>query len=124
MENQSRTPHSGAKRRRLTKTERASHLVAWKRSGQSARVYAATHGLRAANLYAWSHKYGATGPNSLQPGPSPFVPVRISPVGSANSTAPRIVLKVPGLECVIEGAGSAEAFAALAGALKREVFDV
>ena len=124
MENQSSTPHGGAKRRRLTKTERASHLAAWKRSGQSARIYAAAHGLRSANLYAWSHKYGVTGTNSAQAGPSPFVPVRISPVDSANSTAPRIVLKVPGLECVIEGAGTAEAFAALVGALRREVFDV
>ena len=124
MKNQTPPPPSVAKRRRLSKSERAVHLAAWKRSGESARVYAAAHGLRAANLYAWSHKSGASSTNASQAQRSPFVPVRIGPVSSTGRGEPRITLRTEGLECLIEGAESAEAFALLAGALKRELFDV
>lgn len=121
METTNPTPPGGAKRLRLTESERREHLIAWQRSGRSARDYAAEHGLRAANLYAWSKKKRA-GPRERASGSS-FVPVRIAPEGFSGM-GPRVTLKAGGLECVIEGAGAPEAFAALAAALKREVFDV
>jgi transposase-like protein len=121
METTNPTPPGGAKRRRLTENERGEHLIAWKRSGRSARDYAAEHGLRAANLYAWSKKKRAGRPE--RESGSSFVPVRIA-LGGVSGTEPRVTLKTGGLECVIEGADAPEAFAALAGALKREVFDV
>jgi len=111
----------GAKRLQLTENERKEHLIAWKRSGRSARDYAAEHGLRAANLYAWSSKERK---GQLEPAcGSSFVPVRIAP-GSFAGTGPRVTLKARSFECVIEGAESPEALAALAAALRREVFDV
>lgn len=121
METTNPTPPGGAKRHRLTDSERREHLTAWKRSGRSARDYAAEHGLRAANLYAWSKKERAGGRERAPD--SSFVPVRIAP-GTFSGTEPRVTLKTGGLECTIEGAGGPEAFAALAAALKREVLDV
>lgn len=120
MDTDNTTPAAGAKRLRVTKTEREEHVAAWKHSGLSAADYAQSHGLRAANLYAWSVKHG--GRAGARPS---FVPVHISPGGgTVHGTGPRVVLRLGGLECVIEGAGNAEAFGSLAGALKREVFDV
>lgn len=37
---------------------------------------------------------------------------------------PRVILRTGMLECVIEGTGDGDALASLAGALRREVFDV
>lgn len=85
----------------------------------SAAEYAEAHGVRLGNLYAWRRNCAESARSS-----SPFVPVRISQGERACTAGLRIVLRTPGLECVIEGAGNAQAFAALAGALKREVFDV
>jgi len=121
METTNPTPTGGAKRLRLTKRERIEHLSAWKRSGQSARDYAAAHGLRAANLYTWSKKQRSDrrGPTSG----SSFVPVRIA-ADSFSSMGLRVTLKARGLECMIEGADGPEALATLVAALKREVFDV
>ncbi|HKK17521.1 MAG TPA: transposase [Opitutales bacterium] len=121
METTNPNPPSGAKRRRLTESERREHLSAWKRSGRSARDYASEHGLRAANLYAWSKKERSGGRERVTD--SSFVPVRIAP-GTIFGAEPRVTLKARDLEYVIEGAGSPEAFAALAAALKREVLDV
>jgi hypothetical protein len=109
----------GAKRLSSTQAQRAGHIAAWESSGMSAAEYAEAHGVRLGNLYAWRRKCTESAPSA-----SPFVPVRISPVECACTAGLRIVLKTPGLECVIEGAGDAQAFATLAGALKREVFDV
>ena len=111
----------GAKRLRLTESERRDHLSAWKRSGRSARDYAAEHGLRAANLYTWSKKArsGRLGRAVV----SSFVPVRIAPAGFAG-TGLRVTLKAGGMECVIEGVEEPQALGRLAAALKREVLDV
>ncbi|MGB0743876.1 MAG: IS66 family insertion sequence element accessory protein TnpA [Opitutales bacterium] len=95
--------------------------MAWKRSGRSARDYAAEHGLRVANLYAWS-KRRRCAENARASGSS-FVPVRIAPGGFPGSGL-RVTLKARGLECVIEGTGAPEAAVALTAALKREVLDV
>jgi hypothetical protein len=54
---------------------------------------------------------------------SPFIPVRIAPGGFAGRGL-QVTLKSRDLECVIEGADAPEVIAVLAGALKREVFDV
>jgi len=121
METPTPTPASGAKRRRFTEHERDEHLIAWKRSGRSARCYAAEHGLSVARLYAWSSK--KRGSPAKRACGSSFVPVRIAP-GGFSGTGLRVTLKSRGLECVIEGADGPVAFAALAAALKREVFDV
>ena len=121
METPTPTPTGGAKRRRFTEHERSEHLIAWKRSEQSARDYAAEHGLSAASLYAWSAK--KRGSPAKRASGSSFVPVRIAP-GGFSGTGLRVTLKSRGLECVIEGVDEPGAFAALAAALKREVFDV
>lgn len=121
METTNPTSTRGAKRLRLTERERNEHFVAWKRSGRSARDYAAEHGLRAANLYAWSMKQRSA-PREAVPSSS-FVPVRIAP-NSFSGTGLRVTLKARGLECTIEGGGGPEDLAALAAALKRKVFDV
>jgi transposase-like protein len=123
METTDPTTSSGAKRRRFTETERSEHLAAWKRSGRSARAYAETHDLSAANLYAWSAKERTRQTEGANA--SPFVPVRIAPA-EAGGPAPglRVTVKASGLECVIEGAGEPAVFAALIASLKREVFDV
>jgi transposase-like protein len=121
METPTPNPTGGAKRRRFTEHERSEHLIAWKRSGQSARDYAAEHGLSTASLYAWSAKKRDS-PAKRASGSS-FVPVRIAPGGSSG-TGLRVTLKSRGMECVIEGADAPGAFAELAAALKREVFDV
>jgi hypothetical protein len=121
METTNTTPPGGAKRLRLTERERIEHLSAWKHSGRSARDYAAEHGLRAANLYAWSKKRRSARREPASG--SSFVPVRIAP-GSFPGTGLRVTLKARGLECMVEGADGPEALAALAAALKREVFDV
>lgn len=110
---------TGAKRLSSTQAQRADHLAAWERSGLSAAEYAGAHGVRLGNLYRWRRECAESARSS-----SPFVPVRISPGECASTAGLRIVLKTPELECVIEGAGNAQAFATLAGALKREVFDV
>jgi hypothetical protein len=121
METTTPTPPGGAKRLRLTERERIAHFNAWKRSGRSARDYAAEHGLRAANLYAWSSKERNC---QLEPASgSAFVPVQITP-GSFPGMGPRVAVKARGLECIIEGVDRPEALASLAAALKREVFDV
>ena len=121
METPTPNPTGGAKRRRFTEHERSEHLIAWKRSGQSARDYAAAHGMSTASLYAWSAKR-RNSPAKRTSGSS-FVPVRIAP-GGFSAAGLRVTLKVHGMECVIEGAGGPGAFAELAAALKREVFDV
>ena len=114
-------PTGSAKRRQFTENERSAHLIAWKRSGQSARAYAAEHGLSAGSLYAWSAK--KPGSAAKRASGSSFVPVRIAPDGFSGNGL-RVTLKARELECVIEGADAPGAFAALAAALKREVFDV
>lgn len=131
MENENPPPPpADVKRRRLTRAEREFHLASWKRSGLSGPAYARAHGLSPANLYAWRGKAlgGGASASAARPAAktaSPFVPVRIAPGPPAAGTAPRVVLRDGyGLECVIEGAVDAGAFAALAGALKREVFGV
>lgn len=121
METPNPIPTGGAQRRRFTENERSTHLIAWKRSGQSARAYAAEHGLSAARLYAWSAK--KRGRPAKQVSGSSFVPVRIAPTSFSGSGL-RVTLKSRDLECVIEGADAPGAFAVLAAALKREVFDV
>ena len=121
MEAPTSNPTGGAKRRRFTEHERSEHLIAWKRSSLSARDYAAEHGLSTASLYAWSAKK-RDGPAKRASGSS-FVPVRIAP-GNFSGAGLRVTLKAHGMECVIEGAGGPGAFAELAAALKREVFDV
>lgn len=121
METPNPTPPGSAKRRRFTEDERSAHLAAWKGSGQSASEYAAQHGLSAASLYAWSTKN--RGNPAKRASGSAFVPVRITPSGFSGA-GPVVTLKSRGLECVIEGAEGPGAFAALAAALMREVFDV
>ncbi len=121
METANPTSPDGAKRRRFTESERSEHLIAWKRSGLSARDYAADHGLSAASLYSWSKKKRSDRREPIS-GPS-FVPVRIAPGGFSGSGL-RVTLKVGELECAIEGAGGPEAVASLASALKQEVFGV
>ena len=109
----------GAKRLHSTSTERAAHLAAWERSGKSAADYAHAHGLHARNLYAWRSKRTKSGSPA-----SAFVPVRIGPESWAAESGLRITLKADGVEWVIEGATNPEGLVSLAGALKREVFDV
>jgi hypothetical protein len=121
METKTPTSTAGVKRRLFTEPERRAHLLAWKRSGRSAREYAAEHGLRAANLYAWSKKHGTAGPARVED--CSFVPVRIASGGFIGRGL-RVTLKGRNFECMIEGTDAPEAIAVLAGALKREVFDV
>ena len=120
MESEDTRSTTGAKRLSLTQVQRAGHVAAWERSGLSASDYAGAHGVRLGNLYRWRRECAESVQSS-----SPFVPVRISPGECAYTAAGlRIVLRTPELECVIESAGNAQAFATMAGALKREVFDV
>ena len=121
METPNPTPTGSAKRRRYTENERTAHLTAWKSSRQSARDYAAEHGLSAASLYAWLAK--KRGDPAKRDSGSSFVPVRIAP-GGFSGTGPRLTLKARDIECVIEGADGPGGFSELAAAIKREVFDV
>lgn len=127
METETTISTVGAKRLRFTKAERDAHVAAWKRGGQSAARYGQAHGMRASNLYAWSRRRGpsvtAAAKSSGEQSPA-FVPVRLAPDNFSRGTGLRITLRKADLECVIEGAQSAEALASLAGALKREVFNV
>ena len=116
MERTNPTSPGSAKHLRLTDSERREHWLAWKRSGRSARDYAAEHDLRAANLYAWSKKQSARGGERASG--SAFVPVRIASAGFSGSDL-RVRLKAGDFECVIEGGGAPEAFATLTVALKR-----
>jgi len=110
---------AGAKRLRSTPSQRAAHLAAWKRSGQSAAVYARAHGLHARNLYAWRSQREKSGPPA-----SAFIPVQIGEDLHLPQPGVRITLKVDGVQWVIEGTMDMKALASMAGALKREVLDV
>ena len=121
METANPTTRGGAKRRRFTESERSEHLIAWERSGLSARDYAADHGLSVASLYSWSKKKRSDRREPVSG--SSFVPVRIAPGGFCGSGL-RVTLKGQGLECIIEGADGPEDLVSLTSALKREVFGV
>jgi len=133
-------------RLRVTPAERARHLSNWELSGQSARDYAAAHGLRAGNLYAWSAKArsvpvpvpvpvsasapGTTAaPTDLDSSVRHFVPLRVASEATPPSPPPldsglRVTLRRGEFECSIDGAGSAERCIELAAKLKRMVLDV
>lgn len=112
---------TGAKRRHSTRAERAHHLKCWKRSGLSAKAYAAEHGLNSKNLYAWASqsKHSRTNESAN----SHLVPLRMARE-FVPCSGPRVTLRDGRLVCQIEGAGSVELYAELASKLKREVFDV
>jgi transposase-like protein len=124
MENTDQPSTRGAQRRRCTKAERSAHLEAWRDSGLSAQSYAGRHGLSAANLYAWSSKARRRNATAEQKQTPTFVPVRLGASAPGPDSGLRVALRSGGLECVVEGATDLDALAALAGALKREVFDV
>lgn len=118
---------TGRAKRGLTKTERSEHVKAWKRSGLSACAYAQAHGLRSASLYVWASKERRKDSPAPGSGESAFVPVRIvrgAVEALSLKSAPKVTLRAGAIECVIENIDDREALAFLAGALKREVFNV
>jgi hypothetical protein len=120
------TDHPGTVRRygRYTAQERARHLMAWKRSGQSALNYGQTHGIRAGSLYRWNRKgLGGHGAGALRTD-SPFIPVSLSGAVCPSPILPQVTLRSGKFECLLDGGADMDALVTLAKRLKQEVFDV
>jgi len=109
----------------LNAQERTDHVIAWKRSGQSAQNYATAHGLRAGSLYRWNRQALVGDDGVALAKDSPFIPVRLSaPVIQTHSKLPQMTVRSGDFECLLDGATDIDMLVLLARRLKQEVFDV
>ena len=73
-------------RTRTTRSEWQRRVVAWKKSGLSAAVFARQHGLSAATLSWWSWKLGAA-PAQSESRALALLPVRVAAASAAAAEA-------------------------------------
>jgi transposase-like protein len=113
-------------RRRFTAEQRAGHLAAWKRSGQSARDYGLIHGLEPWQLYAWQgqgKRCRLSSAEAASSAPARFLALRLTP-DRPTTSATTVTLRHGATEFVVSGTADPSEVAALLRAICREVLDV